>query len=123
MATNKVLDLAVPAAANQWAADFTLIRDNWIVLAGICSSAIPVLPGWGTAVNGADKSQPDSIVLTKNSTSLKIKIEFTWSSGQATTMKLYYDDGGGYDAFDDGLITLTYDVSGNLSSATSADIT
>lgn len=123
MATNKVLNIGVPNSANAWEADFDAMRDNLIALAGICASAIPVLPGWGTTVNGSDKSQPDSIVLTKNSTSLKLKIEYTWSSGQVTTMKLYYDDGGGYDPFDDGLLTLSYDAGGNLTSATSADIT
>lgn len=112
------LDQARPAWGNDADGDLDALRDNatWLMIAAAGQGY--VLPGWTTVVNGADKSEPTSIEMTKGS--LKIRWSFTWSSSKVTQQVWAYDRGlgAGYETLTGGTITLAYDGSDNFTGAT-----
>lgn len=115
-----ILDQTAPAAAHAWDDDLDAMRDNatWLMIAAAGQGY--VLPGWTTVVNGADKSEPDSIEMTKGS--LKMRWAFTWSSSKVTQQVWAYDRGlgSGYETLTGGTITLAYDGSDTFTGATTA---
>jgi hypothetical protein len=115
------IDISKPNAANVFNTDLDAIRDNVIWLMIAAASCGYRLPGWSSVPAGADLSKPDSITMTKNSTSIKMKWTFTYSGDNLTVELWQYDKalGAGFETLTHGTVTHTY--SGlNWSGATSA---
>ena len=95
-------------------ADLDQLRDNWHWILAVAAQGSLVLPGWQTTVQGDDKSQPDSITLTRGTK--KIIIYYTWTDESVSAIQFCYDNGVGetspsvtcYPA-----ISFFYDESGN----------
>ena len=94
-------------------ADLTQLRDNiiWLMIAAAANGYR--MPGWTTTVAGADPAELDSILLTQ--ASLKMKYNFTWSSGNLATEIWEYDKGLGanLETLIGGTLTHSYDGSNN----------
>ena len=113
-----VWDQTAPNLANNWDDDVDQIRENFIWLMLAAAGQGYILPGWTTVVNGADKTEPDSIEMSKGS--LGMKWTFTWSNSLLVGQVWQYDSGSGYATLAGGTLTLSYDGDDNFTGATAA---
>ena len=116
--TAPTIDESKPVfGANAVDAAMTQLRDNvtWIIAQLAAQSLL--VPGWNLAVNGADKSKPDSAELTY-SDGRKIKAAYSYTGDNVTTVAVTFDDGGGYAAFVKGTATIAYDSDDNVTGVT-----
>ena len=96
--------------ATDLVADLGKTRDNAIFLAIAAAANGGRLPDWDSAFTYTGDDLTEVVLTHKTATSVKIKIEYTYSGGNLNKEKFYFDKGlsAGYELLSNGVLTYTY---------------